>query len=115
MRTLPNPCSKKELLKTISWSYFAFCAPTSSLGLCLHHQIQELLYGWDNQFVLTSRRAPATPHCGFEGLQETGGLLQAGTLLARERDQSIRDCLKTHISHTLDRSRVTHILWEDNL
>ena len=82
MWTLPNSCSKKELLKTISWRYFAFCAPTGSLRLCLCHQIWELLSRWDNEFVLTSRGAPATLCCGFDGLEESCGLLQAGTLLA---------------------------------
>lgn len=110
--TLPNSCSKKELLKTISWSNFAFCAPTSSLRLRLCHQIQELLPRWDNQFVLMSRDTPVL------WFRWAGGELWAGPgryLLIMTEGSGYKECLKTHISHTLDRSRVTQILCKDNL
>lgn len=57
-----------------------------------------------------SRGAPATLCCGFNGLEESCGLLQASTLLAGQRDRGIRNCHKTHVSHTLDRSSVKHPL-----
>lgn len=63
--TLPNSCSKAWLLETISWSCFAFCAPTTSLRLL---EPRTLYLGGTDPFVLTSRDAPATPCCAFNGL-----------------------------------------------
>lgn len=95
---LPNPCSKKSS----------------------ENQLELLCFLYPQQFPIRSRNsypggiislfrgAPTTLCCVFNGLEDSCGLLQAGTWLAGQRGQGIRNCHKTHISHPLDRSSVKH-------
>lgn len=110
MLTLSNSRSKKELLRNIIWSYFASCAPTSSLRLCLCCQMQV------GQSICTDfQRCPSHLVLCFRC---TGGELRAAPgryLVSMTEGSRYKGLPKKHISHTLDRSRVTHILWKYNL
>lgn len=63
------------------------------------------------QFVLTSSSAQPPRAVVLLGWDRAEGC----SLLVWQRNQAIRDCNNMHVSHSLGRGGVTHILWKANL